>query len=342
MRTLFLMSSTLFRQLAFITTLVTFGHLLFGNIVSGTESGMGCGPHWPLCQGQLFPPLSDPALVIEWTHRLFAALLMALVLATTLVAWRRERHKPLLVGLATLALGIVIAVALLGALTVWLDLPKEISTAHLALGLLFFMLMVVISAKAYYSEALSDPHPTPSPWQGEAERWRCNRFFFRKMLHLQRSGGTGRWALATLILIYLQSVLGAYVRHSNAGLVLPALPFLPLLPDLSASLIVHQWSHRLMGVITVILVWITALQARRAGLFLSLLPIFLALAQILLGLWTVWAKLNPLVAMLHLAGAMILLALLAILTVRTWPQNPHPVSLPDRERVAAGRVRVRG
>ncbi len=301
------MSTTLFRRLALITTLATFGHLLFGNIVSGTESGMGCGPHWPLCQGQLFPPLSDPALVIEWTHRLFAALLLGLILATTLVAWRRERAKPLLVGLATLALLIVIAVALLGAITVWLDLPKEISTAHLALGLLVFVLMVIISAQV---GAGLKPAPTSETFWGE---------------------GQWRWALATLILVYLQSVLGAYVRHSNAGLVLPALPFISFFPDLSVHVIFYQWSHRLLGVITVIAVWITALRARRAVLSLSMLLIFVVLAQILLGLWTVWAKLHPLVAMLHLAGAMILLALLTILTVHTWPQRrPAPRQATER------------
>ncbi|MCI2429306.1 COX15/CtaA family protein [Candidatus Acetothermia bacterium] len=296
----------LFRRTALLTTLVTFGHLLFGNIVSGTESGMGCGPHWPLCQGELFPPLNDSALIIEWTHRLFAALLMGLILATTLVAWRRERDQSLLVGLTTLALGLVIAVALLGALTVWLELPKEISTTHLALGLVIFMLMVAVSVRS--QQALQTRYDE-----------RSRRVFV--------------WALVTMLALYAQSVLGAYVRHSNAGLVLPVWPFLTFFPDLAVGVIAHQWLHRLMALIVAALISITAWRAWRAGhRFISTASVILVTAQILLGLLTVETRLHPLVAMLHLAGALGLLALFVVLTLRAWPQRER-VSVSERMTV---------
>ncbi|MDW8141561.1 MAG: COX15/CtaA family protein [Candidatus Bipolaricaulota bacterium] len=289
------MSTTLFRRLALITTVVTFGHLLFGNLVSGTDSGMGCGPHWPLCQGHLFPPLDDPALVIEWSHRLFAALLGMLVLATTLVAWKHQRHQ---CALCATALGLVIIVALLGAVTVWLELPKEVSTTHLALGLGVFMLLVAVTVRAQ-----------PALRSSSDDR----RVFV--------------WALATLLVLYAQSVLGAYVRHSNAGLVLPVWPFLPFFPNLAVGVIAHQWSHRLMALIVAALVSVTAWRAWQANYrFISLSSVIFVIAQILLGVLTVETRLHPLVAMLHLAGALGLLALFVALTLRTWPQR---VSVSD-------------
>jgi heme A synthase len=197
-------TSVLFRRLSIVALLVTFGHLLFGNIVSGTDSGMGCGPHWPLCQGQLFPPLTDPALVIEWTHRLFAVLVGLSILATTLVAWRHERR---FLGLAATSFVLVVVVGIFGGITVLLELHKAISTAHFALGTLLFALLVVLATKAY----------TKSEQPFDAPR------------------GLHRWALASVILIYLQAVLGAYVRHSQAGMALPLWPFLDVLPQLGCQ-----------------------------------------------------------------------------------------------------------
>ncbi|MCL6642013.1 MAG: COX15/CtaA family protein [Candidatus Bipolaricaulota bacterium] len=304
-------TSALFRRLSFVTLLVTFGHLLFGNIVSGTDSGMGCGPHWPLCQGQLFPPLTDPALVIEWTHRLFAVLVGLSILATTLVAWRRERR---FLGLATASLVLVIIVGVLGGITVLLELPKAISTAHFALGSLLFALLVVLTSLSFGpSSSMVHLDAGGGKTNGPGEAW----------MH--------RWALVSVILIYLQSVLGAYVRHSQAGLALPLWPFLTFFPNLEIGPIAHQWSHRLVALIVLGVVSLTATRAIRAGYpALGVSSLVLVLVQIALGVLTVWTLLNPLIAMLHLAGALALLGVEIVLTVRSWPR---PEKLSSRAPV---------
>lgn len=285
-------TSALFRRLSVIALLVTFGHLLFGNIVSGTDSGMGCGPHWPLCQGQLFPPLNDPALVIEWAHRLFALLVGVSIFALTLVAWRREREKPTIVWLTTVSLALVVVTAIFGGVTVLLDLPKAVSTAHFGLGALLFAMLVVLATKTY----------APSP------------------PHLPQNARTHRWALFSLILIYLQALLGAYVRHSQAGMALPLWPFLTFFPNLAISPIAHQWSHRFLALIVFGVVALTAARAIKSSYrALGISSIVLVLAQITLGVFTVWSVLNPIVAMFHLAGALALLGVQIVLTVQSWP-----------------------
>jgi len=321
-------TSVLFRRLSVVTLLVTFGHLLFGNIVSGTDSGMGCGPHWPLCQGQLFPPLTDPALVIEWTHRLFAVLVGLSILATTLVAWRRERQ---FLGLATASLVLVIVVGIFGGITVLLELPEVISTAHFALGALLFALLVVMTSLSF---GLASRRPLPQPLP-DTERG-------VPPSPLGKGGGglgldtTHRWALASVALIYLQAVLGAYVRHSQAGMALPLWPFLTFFPNLTIGPIAHQWSHRLVALIVLGAVSLTAMRAIRAGYTaLGMSSLALVLIQVALGVLTVWTFLNPVIAMLHLAGALALLGIEIVLAVRSWPRPAEALGY-----VPSGRTQV--
>ncbi len=81
---------------------MAFGLIVLGGVVRITGSGMGCGDHWPLCNGAWFPPLDLPTM-IEISHRWFAALVSLLVLAMTAVAWTRHRAEPRLRTPATLA-----------------------------------------------------------------------------------------------------------------------------------------------------------------------------------------------------------------------------------------------
>jgi heme A synthase len=63
-------------------------HIIFGGFVRISGSGMGCGEHWPMCHGAWFPPMNQPTLVIEWTHRLLALVLTHTLAASALGAWR--------------------------------------------------------------------------------------------------------------------------------------------------------------------------------------------------------------------------------------------------------------
>src|SRR5918912_1588914 len=83
------------RRLAWAGAGLTFGLIVLGGVVRITGSGMGCGDHWPLCDGQWFPPLDLPTL-IEIAHRWVAALVSLVVLAVAGVAWRRHRREPAL------------------------------------------------------------------------------------------------------------------------------------------------------------------------------------------------------------------------------------------------------
>ena len=79
-----------FTRLAWAAAISTYLLIIFGAIVRITGSGLGCGEHWPLCNGSLLPPLDLPTM-IEYGHRLIAAALSVLVVCLAAYAWVLRR-----------------------------------------------------------------------------------------------------------------------------------------------------------------------------------------------------------------------------------------------------------
>ena len=124
------------RRLAWASLVLGFGHIVFGAIVRITGSGMGCGDHWPKCHGYWFPPLDRMDLVIEVSHRYFAATLSAAIVALLVLAFARRR-VPGVAGAngvlrpVALAALLVVAAALFGGVVVKLELPGQTLLAAL-------------------------------------------------------------------------------------------------------------------------------------------------------------------------------------------------------------------
>lgn len=68
-----------FLRLAWIVLAATVAVIISGDIVQATESGAGCGEHWPRCDGSLIPSIGDSATAIEFAHRAATFVLSALV-----------------------------------------------------------------------------------------------------------------------------------------------------------------------------------------------------------------------------------------------------------------------
>ena len=154
-----------FARLAWAAAACTYLLIILGAIVRITGSGMGCGDHWPLCNGRLLPPLDLPTL-IEYAHRLVAALVTILVVATAGYAWslRRDagsrmrdtlngpivyRPRPPSTALdrrgawAYLALALLLVQVGLGAVTVKLALPPWTVILHLGTAMLLLAALIV-------------------------------------------------------------------------------------------------------------------------------------------------------------------------------------------------------
>jgi heme A synthase len=129
-----------FTRLAWTAAAFTYLLIILGAIVRITGSGMGCGEHWPLCNGRLLPPLDVPTM-IEYGHRLAAAAVTALVTALAVYAWWLKRGSVA----PYVALGLLLVQVLLGAVTVKLSLPPWTVILHLGTAMLLLATLIVIA-----------------------------------------------------------------------------------------------------------------------------------------------------------------------------------------------------
>jgi heme A synthase len=156
-----------FTQLAWTAATFTYLLIILGAIVRITGSGMGCGDHWPLCNGRLLPPLDVPT-IIEYAHRLAAAAVSALVVALAAYAWwlrrgtrdegrgtsvpgpvalRSDRPTVRPSAGAYVALTLLVVQVLLGAVTVKLSLPPWTVILHLGTAMLLLATLLVIAKR---------------------------------------------------------------------------------------------------------------------------------------------------------------------------------------------------
>ncbi len=231
---------TLLRRLAWTGAGLTLGLIVLGGVVRITGSGLGCGDHWPRCNGQWFPPLDVPTM-IEIGHRWAAALVSLSVLGLAITAWARHARQPALRRPATLALGLLVMQVLLGAVTVKLALPPWVIIAHLANAMLLLATLLVTALRASAPEA-SGP--------------------------LDRAGRHGAHGLvvAAAALGFGVILLGAQVANFHAGLLCLGLPLCndTLLPP-KVPLAALHWTHRIFAFAFLALMVVVVLRVHAAA-----------------------------------------------------------------------------
>jgi heme A synthase len=77
-----------FASFARLLVVYTLAVILFGAAVRITDSGAGCGQHWPTCNGEVFHLPHTLATAIELTHRMTSVLSVLGVLALSIGAFR--------------------------------------------------------------------------------------------------------------------------------------------------------------------------------------------------------------------------------------------------------------
>ena len=95
--------------------------IVWGAYVRATGSGVGCGSHWPLCNGEFLPMTPQTQTVIEFTHRVTSGVSLVLAAILLIWCWRRTAKGDWPRYSAVAAAVLLFNEALLGALLVLLD-----------------------------------------------------------------------------------------------------------------------------------------------------------------------------------------------------------------------------
>ena len=170
----------------------------------------------------IMPPMVG-GILYEHGHRMIASFVGILTIVLAIWLWKEDERRWLKV-LGIIALGTVITQGLLGGLTVVFLLPTAISVSHATLAQTFFA--VVSSIALFTSHWWQSDHPTLSG---------------------TNSLSLLRLSVITTLAVYVQLILGAMMRHTGSGLVVPDFPMAygQLFPSLGAESLA-RYNHDLI------------------------------------------------------------------------------------------------
>jgi len=295
-------SRSLHRFAAFLTLAVV-GLIAAGGLVKSLEAGLSV-PDWPTSYGGINPPRwwEIENVRAEHGHRLIAGTVALLTVVLALWARRSEPRR----WVRRLAYGAVVAVlaqALLGGLTVLFFLPTAISVSHAALAQ--FYLCLIVTFALVTSRSWLEVTSRPGPASGVRD------------LRVLAAG--------TTCLIYLQTLVGALVRHTGSGLSIPDFPRMfgrwwP--PEIDFGVGIHL-THRIGALVVTSMVVTLLVRIWRSGarsqftIPASLLGLLLV-CQVSLGATIIWSSRAVLPNTLHVPTGAALLATSLIVTLRSW------------------------
>jgi cytochrome c oxidase assembly protein subunit 15 len=262
---------------AVLTAFFTFLLLGLGGLVTSHEAGMSV-PDWPNTCGNnmfLFPPAQwIGGIFYEHTHRLLAS---GVGLMTTILAvwlWLKDA-RPWMHWLGVVAFLLVVAQGVLGGLRVTMHMDS-LGIYHATIAQLFFVLTCAISlfTSRWWMNLQAGRAGSPQPADGAMRTSRPTDTSLRTLV------------LATTLLIFVQLIIAAAMRHQHAGLAISDFPLAHgrLWPDTSAEAVASynaqrvsinaenpitafqielQMAHRVVALAILICVGITVFCSRR-------------------------------------------------------------------------------
>lgn len=274
-----------------------------GGMVTSTNSGLAV-PDWPNTYGQfMFTfPLKNMVggIFYEHGHRLIASTVGFLTIILAVWLWKVDPRRWMR-RLGLVALAAVIVQGILGGVTVLYFLPAPVSIAHAGLAEIFFCLTVAIAI--FTSPRWIAPAAEPVD-----------------------DGTARRVVAATTVLVYVQILLGAAMRHTGAGLAIPDFPlvFGGLVPHVWNQGVAIHYAHRVGALVVTIAILAAAghvfyhHRGRRELTRPASLLLLLVTSQITLGALVVLSGRQEAINTAHVVnGALVLVTSLA-LTLRAF------------------------
>ena len=327
-----------YRKLVWIMAFLTFDLIVFGAFTRLTDSGLGC-PDWPGCYGAANPfiaheqiaaaealmptgPVTKVKAWIEMIHRYLAmgigVLIMALMFQS-LRQWKKTRREAFAPALPVALFLFVCVQGAFGAWTVTLKLQPVIVTIHLLLGMGLLAMLAWLGGR---EDFLLKP-PAPG----------TDRAGLRALRTL---------ALVAAVVLTVQIALGGWVSTNYATLACDEFPLCDgrFIPEMDfehgftlwrelgktaaghylqfSALVAIHWVHRNFAIVVTLVLGLAAWRAsrqpalRRTGGLIALV----LLAQLFTGVATVFFDFPLAIAVLHNAGAALLVLLVTMLNYK--------------------------
>ncbi len=279
--------------------------IFVGGLVTSTGSGLSV-PDWPNTYGRFMLAFPMDKMVggifYEHSHRLIASSVGLLIVVLAIWLWIAEPRRSVR-RLGYIALAAVIIQGILGGITVLWFLPDAISIAHAGLAQLVFCLTISIAL-------FTSPE------------WR--RAYTRAQPPLVNDRTLQRVAAMMTAGVYAQIMVGATMRHTDAGLAIPDFPlaFGRLVPPFWNAQIAVHYAHRVGALLVFALVLAAAGHVvyhhrDRAELRSPLWLLLVLLAtQITLGALTVLSGKHYVINSLHVVTGAMVLGTSLVLTLR--------------------------
>ncbi|MFL6674655.1 MAG: COX15/CtaA family protein [Massilia sp.] len=327
-----------YRKLVWTAAFLTFDLIVFGGFTRLTDSGLGC-PDWPGCYGLANPFLAHehisaaeaamptgPVTVmkawIEMIHRYVAmgiGVVIITLMAKSWLQWRRSHNRAFAPALPTALFLFVLLQGAFGAWTVTMKLQPVIVTIHLLLGLALLSMLVWLGGRE--DNVLNPPAPS------------------RDAAGLRR---VRTLAMLSGVVLLVQLALGGWVSTNYATLACNDLPLCngQLVPEMDfghgftvwrelgmtaaghylpfSALTAIHWVHRNFALVVLVVLGLTLWRAwPHAGLRPTVRKLALVLGlQMLTGIATVFLNFPLTIAVLHNAGAALLVLLVTMLNYK--------------------------
>lgn len=149
-----------FQVVVVLAAVLAYLTIVIGGDLTASAAGMACGESWPLCPGGVIPDLSQPGVIIEFSHRVVAFFTSLLILIELILAFLWYRREGPVLYLSLTAMLLLLAQVILGMVTVQSRLDPVVVTAHLAIGTATFAAVLVLAIVVFRRR------PAPSPPSG--------------------------------------------------------------------------------------------------------------------------------------------------------------------------------
>ncbi|AYC30765.1 heme A synthase [Paenisporosarcina cavernae] len=273
--------------------------LLGGALVTKTGSGMGCGRHWPGCNGELIPSVITPEVLIEFSHRVVTGSVSILIVLLAIFAWRWIGHIRETKLLSISAIFFLVLQALVGAAQVLWGQGDFILALHFGISLISFASVLLLTLLIFEVD----------------RKFKADQLAISSALRKNTIGV----ALYSYIVIYT----GALVRHTDSSLVCLDWPLCNN-GDFSLPSNMYQWiqmGHRTAAALIFIwiglILWHVMKHYRNEKVLVKgwLIAFIIVSLQVTSGMFVVLTSLNLYVALLHSLFISLLFGLLCYMVL---------------------------